>query len=53
MQPFAAGIGERLGLRRRAVVEHGGARHVAAQQADALAVLEVDGRKEKHCGALV
>jgi hypothetical protein len=50
MQPFAAGIGERLGLRCRAVVEHGGARHVAAQQPHALAVLQIDGGKKDHRG---
>ena len=51
VQPFAAGIGEGLGLGRRAVVEHRGACHVAAQQAHALAVLEVDGGEQKHGGA--
>ena len=51
VQPFAAGIGERLGLGGRAVVEHRGACHVAAQQAHALAVLEVDGGKQDHGGA--
>ena len=50
MQPFAAGIGECLGLGRRAVVEHRGPRHVAAQQAHALAVLEIDGGEENHGG---
>src|SRR5260370_22894516 len=51
VQPFAAGIGEGLGLGGRAVVEHRGARHVAAQQAHALAVLEIDRRKQNHRGA--
>ena len=51
VQPFAAGIGEGLGLRGRTVVEHRGARHVAAQQAHALAVLEIDRREQNHRGA--
>ena len=51
MQPFAAGMGEGLGLGGRAVVEHRGARHVAAQQAHALAVLQIDGGKQNHGGA--
>src|SRR6266481_4409844 len=51
VQPFAAGIGEGLGLGGRTVVEHRGARHVAAQQAHALAVLEVDRGEQNHRGA--
>ena len=46
VQPFAAGMGEGLGLGGRAVVEHRGARHVAAQQAHALAVLQIDRGKQ-------
>ena len=51
VQPFATGVGEDLGLGGRAFVENRGARHVSAQQADALAVLQIDGGKKNHCGA--
>ena len=50
MQPFAAGVGEGLGLGGGAVVEHGGTLHVAAKQAHALAVLEIDRREKDHGG---
>jgi hypothetical protein len=48
MQPGEAGSGEGAGLGRRVVVEHGRARHVAAQQAHGLAVLQIDGGVEDH-----
>jgi len=35
-------------LRRRFEAEHGSARHVALFEANALAVLQVDGGKENH-----
>ena len=40
--------GKRARLRRRIEVEHGRARHVALFEANALAVFQVDGRKEDH-----
>ena len=53
MQIFEALRLERLRLRGRVAVEHGGARHVALLQAHADAVLEVDGGKQdqwrSHC----
>ena len=51
VQPLAAGLREGLGLGRRTVVEHRGARHVAAQQAHAFSVFEVDGGEQDHGGA--
>ena len=48
MQIFEALLGEGTRLRRRIAVEYGGARHVALLQADALAVLQIDGGKENH-----
>src|SRR5262249_54290801 len=48
MQPAAALRGEALRLRRRIGVEHGRLRHVAAQQAHRIALLEVDGGVEDH-----
>ena len=48
MQPAEAGGGEAPRLRRRVVVEHGGARHLAAHQAHAGAVLQIDRGKEDH-----
>ena len=51
VEPVETNAGEVAGLRRRIVVEHGRARHLAAQQANAGAALQVDGRKEDHgCG---
>src|SRR5690606_13005506 len=40
---------ERPGLRSRIVIEHGRRVHLAELQADALAVLEVDGGEEDQC----
>ena len=48
MQVFEALIGEGSRLRGGVGVEHRRLRHVAAQEPDALAVLEVDGGKENH-----
>ena len=48
MQPSKAHAGEGAGLRRRVVVEHGSARHLAADQAHALTALQVDRRIEDH-----
>ena len=48
MQIFKSLIGEGARLRRRIEVEHGGARHVALFEAHALAVFQVNGRKEDH-----
>jgi len=48
MQPREAGLGKCPGLRGGIRVEHGGAGHVAPEQADADAFLEVDGRVEDH-----
>ena len=48
MQIFESLLGEGARLRGRVGVEHGRLRHVAAQKADAFAVLEVDGGKEDH-----
>ncbi len=39
---------ERLRLRRRVVVEDGRLAHVAAHEADAFAVLQIDCRKDDH-----
>ena len=39
---------ERVRLRRRIAVEHGGARHVALLQAHGEAVLQIDGGKQDH-----
>ncbi len=39
---------ERPGLSGRVGVEHGCARHVAMDEADALAILEIDGGKQDH-----
>ena len=52
MQPFAASGDEFRRLRCRVVTEDGGLGHLAAQQADALAVFEVDGGVEDHLGGL-
>ena len=46
--PAAAGGLELGGLRARVVAEHGGLVHLAMQQADALAALQVDGGVEDH-----
>ena len=43
---------ERAGLRGRIVVEDGGLSHLAALQAHALAVLQVDGGKQDHRASL-
>ena len=51
VQPFEPGVRELPGLCRRIAVEHGGAGHLAAHQADAGAILEVDRRVEDHGGA--
>ena len=48
MQIFKALSCERTRLRRRIEIEHGRARHVALLQAHALAVLQVNRRKEDH-----
>jgi hypothetical protein len=48
MQPLAAGGLELGGLRARVVAEHGGLVHLAMQQADTLAALQVDGGVEDH-----
>ena len=48
MQPLEAGVGEGAGLGGRVGAEHGGARHLAALEAHALAVLQVDGREQDH-----
>jgi len=45
---FKALLYENLGLRRRIVVEHGRARHVALLQAHGAAVFQIDGRKQNH-----
>jgi hypothetical protein len=41
---------ERVRLRRRIAIEHGGARHVALLQAHGEAVFQVDGGKQDHAG---
>ncbi len=51
MQPPEARFREPARLRRGIVVEHGGARHLAADQAHAFAVLQVDRRIKDHGGA--
>ena len=48
VQPFETGCRELPGLCRRIAVEHGGAGHLAAHQADAGAILQVDRRVEDH-----
>ena len=48
MQIFESLRSEAARLRRRIEVEHGRARHVALFEANALAVFQVDGRKEDH-----
>ena len=53
VQPVAARGLELARLRGGVVAEDGGARHLAAQEADALAVLQVDGWVEDHRGAPV
>ena len=50
VQPCETGIRELPRLRRRIVVEHGGARHLAAHQTNAGAILEIDRRIEDHAG---
>ena len=52
VQPAAPLRREGARLAGRVVAEHGDARHVAALEAHALAVLDVDGREEDH-GALM
>ena len=47
-QIFEALLGEARRLSGGIEVEHGRTRHVALFEADALAVLEVDGGKENH-----
>ena len=49
MQPRTACRLKLGGLRRGIVAKDGGLRHLATQQADALAVLEVDGGIKDHC----
>src|SRR6516165_7014966 len=51
MQPRESGLGELTGLRDRVQVEYRGARHVAAEETYAGAVLEVDRREQDHGGA--
>ena len=51
MQPSEAGIGKGLGLGGGICVEHLGAGHITAEQANAAAILEVDGRVEDHGAA--
>src|SRR5258708_29165501 len=51
MQPGKAELGEMPGLPRRVLAEHGRGRHVAADEADAGATLQIDGRIEDHGGA--
>ena len=53
VQIFEALPLERQRLRRRIVVEHGRSAHLAELQPDALAVLEVDGRKKDQSTQLV
>ncbi len=48
MQIFEPLFGEGARLRGGIEVEHGRTRHVALFEADALAVLQVDGGKEDH-----
>ena len=48
MQPREAGFGELPSLGGGIRVEHGGARHIAAEEANAGAILEIDGRVEDH-----
>ena len=50
VNPFTAGVPERLRLRRRVVGKHRRLVHVALIQAHAIAVLEVDGGKKDHAG---
>ena len=51
VQPVEAGVREVPGLRRGIPVEDRGARHIAADEAHAGAVLEVDRRKQDHGAA--
>ena len=48
MQIFESLRGKGARLRRGIEVEHGRARHVALFKTHALAVLQIDGRKENH-----
>ena len=48
VQPAEPRIGEVARLRRRVVVEHGGARHLAAHQPHAGAALQVDRGEQDH-----
>ena len=48
VKPLEAGRRERLGLRRRVVAEHGRLLHVALDEADAAALLQVDRREQDH-----
>ena len=53
VQPFRTRILEGAGLCRRVGAEDGRGLHFAAQQADAVAVLQVDGGVKDHGGLLV
>ena len=48
MQPREAGFGELAGLGGGIRVKHGGARHLAAEQANAGAILEIDSGVQDH-----
>ena len=48
VEPTRAGGGETPRLRRRIVVEHGRRAHLAAHQADAAPVLQIDGGEKDH-----
>ena len=48
MQPLETGVGKAARLRRGIGAEDRGARHLAAFEANALAVLEVDGGEKDH-----
>ncbi len=48
VEPLEAGFGEGTGLSRGVRAKDGGARHLALLEADALAVLQVDGGEQDH-----
>jgi hypothetical protein len=48
MEPGKAHLGKLAGLRRGIVIEHSGARHLAADETDARAGFQIDGRVEDH-----
>ena len=50
MEPRGAGGDKGRRLRRRVIVEHGRLRHVAAQQAHALAIFQIYRWKQDHGG---